>query len=257
MLLDVNHAFFGVLGAKALLKVAEQTVDARRLLLDRVERPGQGQAQVEPRRELRRGGPGRGPPAAAPGAGPTCRRPYAQLATALGLADAAPRDAGRGASLPGCPPDDVDELSAPRSRHDPSCWRRGPSAEAAQKLAAAEKAAQYPVVSAVGAVGFSPYRDDRLTSTYAAAGVNVSLPVFTGGRLSARAEEAQLQAERRREGPRRRGEPDRARRADRLARRAHRATRPSTSRGPRSRAPAAPWSWRRAATTSASARSWS
>jgi outer membrane protein len=66
--------------------------------------------------------------------------------------------------------------------------------EGARRLASAEKAAQFPVIAALGAVGFSPYRDERLPSTYGAAGVNLSLPVFNGGRLSARWQGAELQA---------------------------------------------------------------
>ncbi|HUL75705.1 MAG TPA: TolC family protein [Vicinamibacteria bacterium] len=192
VLLGVNHAFFGVLGAKALLKVAEQTADERRLLLDRVTALAKANlkssldvsfAEValgEARLLLLK-------------AQDELQAANARLATALGLRDAAARELVDEPLFP-LPPDDVEELIRTALDARPELRAARAQTEAARRLASAEKAAQYPVVSAVGAVGFSPYRDDRLTSTYSAAGVVVSVPLFTGGRLSARAQEAQLQA---------------------------------------------------------------
>jgi outer membrane protein len=46
----------------------------------------------------------------------------------------------------------------------------------------------------LGAAGMTKARDSLVEGDYAAAGVNVELPIFTGLRLSARVEEAELQA---------------------------------------------------------------
>jgi outer membrane protein len=192
VLLEVNHDFFGVLGARALLEVAEQTVDARSLLLERVTALAQANlksgldvsfAEValgEARLLLLR-------------AQDQLQAASAQLATALGSRDAVARPLAD-EPLFAVPSENVDELIRTALEARPELLAARAHSEAAQQLAAAEKAGQYPVVSALAAVGFSPYRDDRLMSSYSAAGVNLSVPLFTGGRLSARAQEARLQA---------------------------------------------------------------
>jgi outer membrane protein len=192
VLLDVSHAYFGVLGAKALLRVAEETVASRRLLLDRVSALAQAKlkssldvsfAEValgESRLLLLR-------------AQDDLQAADARLAAALGTKDASPRELADEPLFP-VPPESVDELVRAALEARPELRAARARREAALRFASAEKAAQYPLVSAVGAVGFSPYRDDRLTSSYSAAGVIVSLPVFTGGRLSSRATQARLQA---------------------------------------------------------------
>jgi len=60
---------------------------------------------------------------------------------------------------------------------------------------AAERAAHFPKITLIGAAGRGTAGDPRVEGDYAAAGVNVELPIFTGFRLSARAQEAALQAQ--------------------------------------------------------------
>ena len=87
-----------------------------------------------------------------------------------------------------------------------SWWRRGcnsgpellnlrNSRDAALKLSRAEKALRYPVVSAVGSAGVIPIGDSQLPENYAAAGLSVSLPLYTGGLYAARQREAELRAQ--------------------------------------------------------------
>ena len=65
--------------------------------------------------------------------------------------------------------------------------------EAARRLAQGEHAAQYPKVSAIGYAGINPVYDQKgLDHNYYAAGINVEIPLATGGRLDARAREASL-----------------------------------------------------------------
>jgi outer membrane protein len=67
---------------------------------------------------------------------------------------------------------------------------------AARKQTEAEKAANYPTVSAVGYAGENPIRDHtQLDSNYAAGGVNISIPIFTGGRLTATEKRSEYQAQ--------------------------------------------------------------
>jgi len=74
------------------------------------------------------------------------------------------------------------------------------SRDAASKFAAAERALWFPVVSAVGAAGVTPYRQAGLTDHYSAAGVNVAVPLTNGNLFSARHTEALLRAQAEDEG---------------------------------------------------------
>ncbi len=68
--------------------------------------------------------------------------------------------------------------------------------EAAQKEAKAADREFYPTVSAVGFAGDTPIRtaDQHIDPTYAAGGINLSIPIFTGGRLTADADKAEAKA---------------------------------------------------------------
>jgi outer membrane protein len=68
------------------------------------------------------------------------------------------------------------------------------SQEAAFKFARAERALRYPSISAVGSAGLVPIGDTALGDNYAAAGLVLTLPLYTGGLLSARQQEAELRA---------------------------------------------------------------
>jgi len=65
--------------------------------------------------------------------------------------------------------------------------------EAARRFAQGERAAQYPKVTALGYAGINPVYDQKgLDHNYYAAGINVEIPLATGGKLDARADEAKL-----------------------------------------------------------------
>jgi outer membrane protein len=68
--------------------------------------------------------------------------------------------------------------------------------EAAQRFAKAQDSARYPKVTALGAAGVTPLGNDKdFSKTYYMAGVNVELPLFTGGNLDAHSREAHLLAD--------------------------------------------------------------
>lgn len=67
--------------------------------------------------------------------------------------------------------------------------------EAALKFAKAEDALGRPRVSLQGTAGVMPWRDSSLDQNYAAAGVIVTMPLFTGGLNTARQNEAALRAQ--------------------------------------------------------------
>ncbi len=62
--------------------------------------------------------------------------------------------------------------------------------QGAKKFSEAERAARYPTVSIMGTVGRTPIGDSAVRGNYEAAGLNVEVPIFTGGMLSARYQKA-------------------------------------------------------------------
>jgi outer membrane protein len=66
--------------------------------------------------------------------------------------------------------------------------------EAARRYAEAEAKLKLPTVSLLGVAGGMPAGDPRLPDNYAAAGVNINIPILNGGLFSARREEAEQRA---------------------------------------------------------------
>src|SRR6202051_4721779 len=64
----------------------------------------------------------------------------------------------------------------------------------AQRQAAAERDARLPRVEALGSAGRTTVGNSSVLGNYAAAGINVEVPLWTGGLLSARQNEATLRA---------------------------------------------------------------
>jgi outer membrane protein len=67
--------------------------------------------------------------------------------------------------------------------------------EAALRYARAERDLWMPTVSATGAAGLTPAYQAPLSDLYAAAGINVNIPIFNGFLFSARHQEADLRAQ--------------------------------------------------------------
>jgi outer membrane protein len=193
VLLDVDRAYFETLRAQALLRVADETVAARTLLADRVAALAKGQlksgldvsfAEVSRREaallKLR--------------AQDRLETAYASLAAALG--DREGRSFALAEEPLATPPsEDVEPLIRSALDSFPERLVLRSLRDAARSSAAAARSEELPVVSALGAVGVSPWHDNRLEHSYGAAAVLVTVPLFTGGRLQARAAEAALQAD--------------------------------------------------------------
>ena len=193
VLLEVSAAYYQTLAADAVLTVAQSDLDAKRLLGRQVAALAKSElkstldvsfaavAVSEAELALSRA------ESAAAGA-------RARLAAALGdpgstsyvLTDEPLPDA-----LPTNPQDDIDE--AMRSR--PALVALKASRDAALQFATAERRLSLPSVNVLAAAGTLPSHDERLRSTYGAAGLNVNVPVLTGGLFAARRTEAALRAE--------------------------------------------------------------
>jgi len=190
--LQVSSSYYGVLDARAVLEVARQTVQSRELMLEQVNTLAtnklrseldisfghvlleQGQLLVERAQN--------GLDAA-----------LATFANALGYHDK------RQFQLVEPPPsptgtNDVDELIQTALGRRPELLSLRAQIEAARRFARAERDARRPTVSALGVIGNSPIHDDRLEANYAAADLNITMPLFAGGLYLARQHRAEAQA---------------------------------------------------------------
>jgi len=192
VLLAVNQAYFGVLKAQAVLQVAEQTVKSRQLVADQTgalqksnlksgldvsfANVDLAQAQlllIQAQNDV--------------------QASFAEFADALGFADQRTfqlTDEPR----PPSPPVDVAPLIQEALKNRPELVRQGLDVQAAESFVTAERDLWFPTISAAGATGLIPFRQDTLDSRYAAAGFNVNIPIFNGRLFNARHAEATSQA---------------------------------------------------------------
>jgi len=192
VLLAVNRAYFGVLRAEAVLKVAEETVTARQILADQITTLEENKlrslvdvsfAEVDlAQAQL-----------LLVQAQNNEKASYAELATALGLANPQPFDLAE-EPMPPAPLADPTDLIVQALQNRPDLSSARFSHEAALRYARAERDLWMPTISATGAAGLTPAYQAPLSDRYAAAGINVNIPIFNGFLFSARHQEANLRA---------------------------------------------------------------
>ena len=193
VLFRVDQAYFAVQGAQSLVQVADQTASTNNLLLEQTRAltasalksnldvsfaevaAAQGKLlQIQAQARL--------------------QEALSELSASLGLGrktdfTLVPQDLGPE------PPDDVGPLIADAFAHRPDLLAARADRDAAFRFAKAERAARYPNITAQGGYGITPdHRNGDLPPNYGAVGVNLSVPVFTGGLLSSRDREAVLRA---------------------------------------------------------------
>jgi len=192
-LIGVDRAYFQALRAEALLKVAEETVKERQLVSDQASELAKSRLKsgldvsfanvilAEAQLMLVQ-------------AQNDVTSAFAQLSAALGNPETRVY-ALRDETMPGAPPPDVSALIAQAIRNRPELAGLRYASASAHRFATAERELWLPTVSAAAAAGFTPVREAPLTDRYAAAGVNVTIPIFDGRLFSARTAEARLRAE--------------------------------------------------------------
>jgi outer membrane protein len=89
---------------------------------------------------------------------------------------------------------DVDALIQRAMRERPDLAALQLNRDALDRFADAEKRLRNPTITAAAVAGVAPVHDDRLSESYSAAGVNVSIPILNGGLFKARRQEAELHA---------------------------------------------------------------
>ncbi len=192
VLLGVDQAYFGVLRAQALLKVADETVKARQVLADQITTLEKNKlkslvdvafAEVDlAKAKLLQVQAQNGETAA-----------YAQLANNLGLNAPQPFELQE-EPLPAAPAPDPTGLVVQALQDRPDLASAKFTYESALKFARAERDLWMPTVSAIGVAGLIPAGQVPLADHYEAAGINVNVPIFNGFLFSARHAEANFRA---------------------------------------------------------------
>jgi len=119
---------------------------------------------------------------------------FAELATALGFRDQRTFDLAE-PSAPGTLPGNAVQLVADAMQARPELASYRDEHDAALRFARAERALSFPSISGIATSGVLPAHEDTLHNRYAAAGVNVNIPIFNGHLFSARRTEAELRAQ--------------------------------------------------------------
>jgi outer membrane protein len=193
VLLEVDRAYFGVLRAQAVQRVAQDTVNERQLVSDQVAA------------------------LAASGLKSGLDATFAQvnLSSAQLLLVQAQNDTGRAfaalattlggstptiyalteEAIPPAPPDDAGPLVAAALRDRPEIVAARFSEQSAAEFARAEGDLALPSVSALGSFGVVPAREAAVADRYAAVGVNVNVPIFNGNLYAARHTSAAFRAQ--------------------------------------------------------------
>jgi outer membrane protein len=194
ILLQVGVAFFTALKAQSVLDVARQILDTRKLLLDQVTALATNKLRSELDLSFSQVAYEEGNLLVAK-AQNDLEEAFAVLSMLLGDRE---KRAYRLIEEPVSITATVDTSSlidiALSKRPDLSRLRL--ERDGAVQYARAQRALSYPTISAFGSGGFIPVRDTaHFEDRYAAAGVNLSLPVFDGGLNSAKRSEAELRAQ--------------------------------------------------------------
>ena len=194
ILLAVDQAFYNALQAHAVLQVAEQTVASRQLLSDQVSALTKSKLKSDLDLSFANVNLAQGKLLYLDALNSE-KASMAALSAILGYPTLEPFELVNNTEPLAPPPADVEPLIAEAFAKRPEILALEFQYQSAEKLHHAEHDQFYPTISALGAFGDSPVRDDVIYGPYAAAGVNMEIPVFNGFLYSARSHEADLRAQ--------------------------------------------------------------
>ncbi len=192
VVLQVDRTYFNVLKAQALLRVANETVSSRQVVYDEIGALAQSKlksdldltyarANLEQANQL------------VLQAKNAVEVAYAELSEAMGF------KAVQRFSLNDQPPlkfpdENVGMLVSQALQLRPEAVALRDQVQGAQKEAAAAMDARFPKIQALGSIGRTTVGDPGVYGDYGALGIDLEVPLFTGGLLWARQKEATLRA---------------------------------------------------------------
>jgi outer membrane protein len=194
ILLQVDVSFYSALKAQSVLDVARQTLATRKVLLDQVSALATNKLRSELDLRFAEVTYEQGRLLVAQ-AQNDLDQAFISLETLLGDREKRTYRLIE-ESMPTATPVDPTKLVDTALSQRPDLARLRLERDAASQYALAQKALNYPTVTAIGAGGLIPVRDTaHFEDRYAAAGVNLSLPIFDGGLNSAKHSEAELRSQ--------------------------------------------------------------
>jgi outer membrane protein len=191
VVLQVDRAYFDLLRAHAIARVAAETVNERQLAFSQIAVLAKNQLKSSLDADFAQVNLSEARLLQIQGESDVSNG-EAELSTALGFADAQHfvlQDEPLDLALPASP----DALVRQAVEQRPELASLRSEQGAADRFARAQESARYPKITALAAAGITPVSDTaEVKRNYYAAGVNVTVPVFTGGDLEAQAREAKL-----------------------------------------------------------------
>ena len=192
--LAVDQSFYNVLETKALVAVAQQTVDSRQLLVDKIKALTDAKLKSDLDLSFASVDLARGKLLFLE-ARNNYQTSLAALSAILGYPDQQDFQLVEEQTAIAAPALDVSPLIQQALQQRPEVAALQDEVQAAQKFGSAEHDLWRPTVSALGVVGEAPVRDDHIPNWYGAVGVNINIPIFNGSLFNARAKAADFQTE--------------------------------------------------------------
>ena len=193
VLLDVDRAYFRALRAQALVKTAEETVTSRQLVVDQVT--ALFQSALKSQLDVSFASVNLSDAKLLLSTAQNeVQEAFTDLSNALGLSGPQTFELAE-AVVAAAPEPDASGLIQQALQQRPELSGLRLDRDSALQFAQAERALVRPVVSGAAAAGGVPAHDSNLQGRYAAAGINVTIPVFNGSLFAARRSEAELRAQ--------------------------------------------------------------
>jgi outer membrane protein len=192
--LAVDQAFYNVLETKALVVVAQQTVEARQLFVDKIKALTDAKLKSDLDLSFAKVDLARGKLLLLE-AQNNYQTSLAGFSAILGFPDEQNFQLVEESAAIVPPTLDVLPLIQQALQQRPEVLALQDQVRAAQKFGSAEHDLWRPTVNALGVVGEAPVRDNHIPNWYGAVGVNINIPVFNGFLYNARAKAADLETE--------------------------------------------------------------
>jgi outer membrane protein len=194
ILLEVNQAFFSALQTHAVLRVAEETVNARQVVADQVGALAKNKLKSELDLSFANVNLAQAKLLLLD-AQNNDKSALASLSAVLGYAALQDLTLIEDTEAINAPPANIDALITEAFAKRPELLALDYQYQATQKLKTAERDLLLPSIRALGAVGGAPVRNDHLPSWYGAVGANMDIPIFNGFLYTARSHEADLRSQ--------------------------------------------------------------
>ena len=192
--LAVDQAFYNSLETKELVKVAQQTVHARQVFVDKIQALTNAKLKSDLDLSFSNVDLARAKLLLLE-AQNNYQTSLATLSAILGYPDEQSFQLIEPTEQLTPPSPDAQPLILQALQQRPEAAALQYQVESAQKNSSAEHDLWRPTISSLGVVGIAPVRDPAIPNWYGAVGVNINIPVFNGFLYNARAKTADLQTE--------------------------------------------------------------